>query len=386
MIIPEGVLEKGAEHMRVLYFINGFDPGGAEHGLLTLVESGFFDGHELDIVGMCRGRGDLAEKLRRTVGEERFHVAHEKETLSPADMLRGAFLLFRELRRFRPDIVVLSLKQANLVGRLVLRFFPAVHCVSFEHISRYRARRAEWLYGALLRWTSGRVDEVWSDCRETLEETRSYFVPRARYENVVPLFCLDEDMPEKTSYELGGTLKLAGAGRLVDRKNFDRLIEATRQLNDEGIATELTILGDGPEYGVLQALRTKLGLQDKVSLPGYRAKWFREALKADIFLNTSDTEGFCIVVAEALAVGLPVIATDVGGIREYGHDGVNMLKLQGESVGEVIAAIKRLRDDEGLRRDLGRRGRSDMQAEYALAMLRERGKAVLSRKEAAGVF
>ncbi len=65
--------------MRILYFINGFDPGGAEHGLLTLVESGFFSGHELDIAGMCRGRGDLAETLRRAVGEQRFHIAGERE-------------------------------------------------------------------------------------------------------------------------------------------------------------------------------------------------------------------------------------------------------------------------------------------------------------------
>lgn len=364
--------------MRILYFINGFDPGGAEHGLYTLVENGFFEGHELEVIGMCRGRGELASKLQNALGEEHFRIADDRESLSLWGVLCGAYLLVRELRRFRPRTVVLSLKQANLIGRLVLRFFPGVHCISFEHISRYRARRVERIYAALLKWTSGRVNEVWSDCGETLEATRGYFLPRRRRENVVPLFCLDEGVPEKGSYEPGSVLKLVGAGRLVDRKNFDRLIEVVRKLDEEGEAVELTILGDGPEYSALEALCRKHNLQGKVHLAGYRAKWYREALEADIFLNTSDTEGFCIVVAEALAIGLPVIATDVGGIREYGRDGINMLKLRGDSAEEIEQAIRSLREDEGLRRRLGQQGRADMKASYSSETLRERGAAVLS--------
>jgi len=55
-------------------------------------------------------------------------------------------------------------------------------------------------------------------------------------------------------------------------------------------------------------------MADTVSLKGYKPGWFEFAREADIFVNLSDTEGFCIVVAEAMSVGLPVIATDVGGI------------------------------------------------------------------------
>ena len=64
-----------------------------------------------------------------------------------------------------------------------------------------------------------------------------------------------------------------------------------------------------------------------MTLHGYRADWVTQAIEADIFLNLSEAEGFCIVVAEAMLAGLPVIAVDVGGIRDYGGDGENMVKL-----------------------------------------------------------
>lgn len=363
--------------MRVLYFINGFDPGGAEHGLLTLVESGFFTGHTLRVIGMCRGRGNLADALRIVMGRENVRVVDEQEDLSLRACVLSTLALAREIRRFRPDIVVLSLKQANVVGRFVLRAYPGIRCVSFEHISRYRAQRAENIYARLLTFLSGRVDEVWSDCRETLEATRPYFKPRKRREEVVPLFCLREDVGAKSDYAVRGPVRIAAAGRLVGRKNFDRIVLAVKELNDAGVAAELAIFGDGPERDAIEALVRRLDLSDKVSLPGYRARWFDEASDYDLFVNASDTEGFCIVAAEALAVGLPTIATDVGGIREYGRDGENMLKLKDESLETLTSAIKRMAADESLRRNLGQKARLDIAARHTPDAILSRGKEVL---------
>jgi len=169
------------ERLRILYFINGFDPGGAEHGLLTLVESGFFSGHDLRVMGICRGRGGLADALRASLGEGTLKIVDDGEDLTLCGCILAAFELAREIGHFRPDAIVLSLKQANLIGRFVLMAFPGIGCISFEHISHYRARRAKVIYGYLLRALSGRVDEVWADCRETLVSTRSYFKPGSRF-------------------------------------------------------------------------------------------------------------------------------------------------------------------------------------------------------------
>ena len=106
------------------------------------------------------------------------------------------------------------------------------------------------------------------------------------------------------------------------------------------------------------------GLQDHVTLHGYRADWAKQATSADVFLNLSEAEGFCIVVAEAMLAGLPVVAVDAGGIRDYGVDGENMLKLPSATPEAARAAIRRLMVDQSLRERLGRRARADMLQRY----------------------
>lgn len=363
---------------RILYVINGFDPGGAEHGLLTLIAGGFFAGHDLKVLGFCHGRGDLAERIGDAAGPGNLLIAKDEETLSLGGLFAGGLALFRLLRRWRPDTVVLSLKQANLVGRLVLCFFPRIRVISFEHIARYRARRGERLYGTLLKLLSFRVDGVWADCRETLDATRAYFIRRSRHEVVVPLFVADRATPRKTDYALGSPARLVTAGRLVDRKNVDTIIDVVKMLVGRGVRVRLEVFGDGPEAEKLHSLTTQHDLEAYVFFRGYRPDWLTEALDNDVFINMGDTEGFCIVAAEAMASGLPVIAVDVGGIREYGVDGENIIKLVSVDRHALGEALTELLTDEDKRRRMGERGRADMLGRYSLDALRQCGRQIFS--------
>jgi glycosyltransferase involved in cell wall biosynthesis len=368
--------------LRILYVINSFDIGGAEHGLLTLVREGFFARQDLKVIGFCAGRQSLVEDMRKAVGAQNLILASETSSLTPQACLAGGVAITRLLGKWRPDVMVLSLKQANVVGRLVAQFFPTVRCVSFEHISRYRAQRMEWLYPFLLRALSRRVDEVWADCRQTLDETRHYFKPRKRSEHVVPLFRCDSNFSVKTDYALGRPIRIAGAGRLVKRKNFDLVIDAVAASRRQGIDITLDILGDGQERPALQASVAQNGMSGFVSLPGYRKDWHGEMRHYDFFVNLSETEGFCIVVAEAMSIGLPVIATDVGGIREYGVDGFNMVKLARPSADLLKEALLRLIGDEALRSGLGRRAHEDMARSYSAEALRIRAGEIFNQPRA----
>jgi glycosyltransferase involved in cell wall biosynthesis len=349
--------------MRVLYVVNGFDHGGAEHGLLTLIENRAFDDHDLRVLALCRGRGDLADRIAARLGN-RVRFATNGDTLTLWACATGFVSILRTGFSFRPQKMVLSLKQANVVGRLAAMLMPRLTCVAFEHLAVYRARRFQGLYGPLLRLLSSRVDEVWADCVETLEETRRYFLPRCREGHVIPLFVAAGHAPFKAEYGLGAGVRLAAAGRLVARKNLALVIEAMTMLRADGVDVTLDVYGDGPEKQAIETLLAQRGLQNRVTLHGYRADWVTQATRADIFLNLSEAEGFCIVVAEAMLAGLPVIAVDVGGIRDYGRDGENMLKLLAPDADAARTAVLRLIRDQSLRERLGRRARADMLRGY----------------------
>jgi glycosyltransferase involved in cell wall biosynthesis len=361
--------------MRILYVINGFDPGGAEHGLVTLVENGAFEGHDLRVLAFCRGRGDLAERIAARLGK-RVQFVTNGDTLTRWACAAGFFSVLRAALSFRPQKMVLSLKQANVVGRLAAMLLPHLTCVAFEHTAEYRARRFQRLYGPLLRLLSRRVDEVWTDCAETLEETRRYFVRRRRAGHVIPLFVAEGQGPCKADYVLGSRLRFAAAGRLAVRKNLALMVEILASLRE--VDATLDLYGDGPEKQTLETLIVQRGLEDRVTLHGYRADWVTQAAKADIFLSLSDVEGFCIVVAEAMLAGLPVIAVDVGGIREYGRDGENMVKLPAPDTDATRAAILRLMRDPSLRERLGRRARADMLRGYDAVACRQQVAEALS--------
>ena len=365
--------------MRVLYVVNGFDQGGAEHGLLTLVENGAFEGHDLRVLALCRGRGELAARIAGRLGDDAKFVT-QGERLTMWACAAGFVAIVRAALSFRPQKMVLSLKQANVVGRLAALLAPGVTCVAFEHIAEYRARRLQGMYGPLLRLLSARVDEVWADCTETLERTRRYFRPRRRAEHVIPLFVAREQTPFKSDYAIGRRLRVVAAGRLVARKNVPLMIEAFELLLREGTDATLDIYGDGPEKAALERLINGRGVQDRVKLHGYCADWAsRAAEAADIFLNLSSTEGFCIVVAEAMLAGVPVVAVEAGGIRDYGRDGGNMLKIFLADAHAASAAVLRLVQDASLRERLGRQARADMLREYdAVACKRQVAEALVS--------
>ena len=363
--------------MRVLYVVNGFDHGGAEHGLLTLVENGAFEDHDLRVLAFCRGRGDLADLIVARLGN-RVRFVTEGDTLTLWACSAGFFSILRTAFSFRPQKMVLSLKQANVVGRLAAILVPRLTCVAFEHTGAYHARRFQGLYGPLLRLLSRRVDEVWADCAETLEETRRYFLPRRREAHVIPLFVAAGHAPFKTQYGLGSGVRLAAAGRLLAGKNLALVSEVLTMLRADGVDVTLDVYGDGPERQTIETLLAQRGLQERVTLHGYRAGWLTEATRADIFLNLSDVEGFCIVVAEAMLAGLPVVAVDVGGIRDYGRDGENMVKLRAPDACGARTAVLRLMRDPSLRESLGRRARADMLQGYDAAACRQQVAEALS--------
>lgn len=336
--------------MRILYVINGFVRGGAELGLLHLLQRGFFDHTDSLILGITGGNEELIADIRACgVPVE---VLSERPDMHLLDMVRAVPALYSRLKSFQPDLLILSLPQANIVGRLVSRFYPRLTVAAFEHSVHY----SKFIYGPLLKLLSPRVDVLFADTPETGRqiEQLSYARP-APHKLVIPLVAFTSVPAEpRSSYELHQPLRLLSVGRLTPVKNQMCLVDALALLQARGIEASLTILGEGEEINALLRRARHLKLTDAVFLPGYSSDWTNRAGRYDIFVLPSLREGLSIVALEAMSQGMPVIATNAGGLVDYGRQRENMLKLDQPTAEAIADAVAELAADPQLREKIGR--------------------------------
>jgi glycosyltransferase involved in cell wall biosynthesis len=159
---------------------------------------------------------------------------------------------------------------------------------------------------------------------------------------------------------------ILAVGYFVQRKAFDVLITAIAHLARRGATVNLRLVGDGPQRAALEDLVDRLGIGGVVTFTGRvpHAAIVHEYHRADLFCSPSFSEGFATVCLEALACGLPIVATPAGGFRDVlcRHD-VGTLVGFG-AVEELAAALGRLVADRSLRESLGRRARAVAVDEY----------------------
>jgi len=156
-----------------------------------------------------------------------------------------------------------------------------------------------------------------------------------------------------------GVTHLVSVGRLVWQKAHHLLLGACSRLRRRGIPFRLTIVGEGEERPALEALRAHLGLDDVVDLPGAmpESEVARVLAQSDLFVLASVSEGFGLVLLEAMACGVPVVAPALNGLPEVVADGVEGRLFAPGSEAELADAIAALAADPDLRRRLGEAGR-----------------------------
>jgi glycosyltransferase involved in cell wall biosynthesis len=152
---------------------------------------------------------------------------------------------------------------------------------------------------------------------------------------------------------VAGRPRLLHIGRLSSEKGVADLLEAVRILkNKHGPWCQLTVAGSGPEENRLKEYVKALGIDENVRFVGYvkeDAELVRLYQNSDVFILPSYTEGVPKVILEAMANGLPVVSTAVGGIPEIVQDGVNGLLVPPRDPEGIYAAIHRLLKDGELR-------------------------------------
>jgi len=325
--------------MRLLILQAGFEAGGAEKVIAKLAVHRAAAGDEVHVAAL--NARTAASYFPYPVGVRLHALAGHKRSGHLARVGRIRQLL----RELRPDLVIAFLTKVNAMTLAAAIGLDVPVIVSERNNLQRQAMHPLWrpAQGLLMRRAAAIVLQT-DRARQDLpraQKRRAHVIPNSA--QVLPGFA-----PQGPD----GQLRVVAVGRLDAQKGFDLLIEAFSRLPSRR-PSRLTIYGEGPERARLEALRDRLGLGYRVSLPGASTApggWITEA---DMLVIPSRFEGFSNVTAEAAVTGVPLVAFDCAyGPREMIRDGQNGLLVPPEDVDGLAAAMARLIDDDGLRRSM----------------------------------
>ncbi len=181
-----------------------------------------------------------------------------------------------------------------------------------------------------------------------------------------------EELAARDLEDTGAGASLFALGRLVPKKGFDLLLEATAKLAERFPAIEVRIGGDGPERARLETLASDLGIRDRVRFLGTLEsdRVLEEFRAASVFVlpcrvdEGGDRDGIPVVLMEAMATGVPVVSTSISGVPELVHHGCTGLLASEPSPAGLSLSIERAMLDHPLRRRMSINGRAIVEREY----------------------
>jgi glycosyltransferase involved in cell wall biosynthesis len=273
----------------------------------------------------------------------------------------------RLIRTWRPDVIharnggawidaALAWQLAGRRGRLAF----SIH--GWDQLGRMARRRA-FLFRQIARWTHGLAAVSAETARQFAEETG---IPAGRFDVLSSGIDTVRFRPGD-SPRAGGSVVLCCVGRLDPVKAHDNLIDAfARAVERGGPRLELRLLGDGPCRASLEALVRERGLADRVKFLGMATDVPEQLRESDAFVLASHREGRPTSIMEAMASGLPVIATRVGSIPELVDDGRTGLLVEPGDVEGLARAIGAIAADRPLRDRLAEEARRHAVAELSL--------------------
>lgn len=252
-----------------------------------------------------------------------------------------------ELRKLDTDVVISTRTVHNfLVSNFVKK---GIKKIAWEHNHHNNNKR----YISALVNSCKKMNYLVTVSKELKEFYEQYLCKKVYY---IPN-CLD-NIPSKLSKL--DSKNLISVGRLSKEKGFDDLLKLFKKISQKHTDWHLNIVGDGMEKNDLLDLAKELKLGDKVTFHGYQDKDYINDLLLDssIYVMTSRTESFGLVLIEAMSYGIPCVSyTSAQGANEIIDDGKNGYLIKDRNEDEMISKIDLLINDEKLRKKLGKEAR-----------------------------
>ncbi len=350
--------------MRIAYVLTSLGMGGAERQVVALAERMAERGHAVSLIVLL---GRQAEEWPISLDPGR--VVYLGMRKNPSSVFAGLAQALRFLRGFQPDLIHSHTYPANIVARLLHLAHPApvvctIHSIregGWLRLLSYRltsplSRRTTFVSQAgrarylRLQAVSSRNSSVVSNGIDTLE-----FSPGA-----------ERRKRTRSAMRVGSEFIWLAAGRIVPAKNYPHLLRAFAEVKAEFPSAQLWIAGEARDEYARRVQALSASPESGVLWLGLRRDMSALLDAADGFVMASAWEGMPLAAGEAMAMEKPVVATDVGGVRELvGEAGVLVPAKSQEAL--VQAMFTLMRTPPEAREALGRTARQRIAAGFSIA-------------------
>ena len=349
--------------MKIAYLITRADPiGGAQIHVRDLALAARDHGHNPSLI--TSGRGPLVDGFRQA-GIPVVLLRHLTAPIRPWQDVQALGEIRRALTEVQPELVAAQSSKAGLLGRLVARSLRipvvfTVHGWAFTPgVPGSRAavyRRLERMAGPL---ASRLITVSEFDRRLALEASIAAPDRIVTVHNGMP-----DVAPALRADPAGSPPRIVMVARFEPQKDHATLVQALGGLRD--LAWSLDLIGEGPGMAAMQALARQLGIAERIRFLGQRMDVHRLLADAQLAVLITNGEGLPLSILEAMRAGLPVVASDVGGIAETIRDGQTGYLVGRGEVETVRERLGRLLGDPELRKSFGAAGRALYERQFTL--------------------
>ena len=359
--------------IRIAFVVHTFDMAGLERCIAHFVNN--LDHSRYQPLVVCLNRSGSASQwiTRDNVPIIELHKR-------PQNDLRVIKRLASTLREHRVDVVQSHNWGTLLETTLACRRIKGIRHVHTEHGQELSAIHAHgvkrWLRTFAGRWALKRIDSVVAVAESVRERLRKEwdcpclnidFIPNGVCAPASPETPENRNNLRKSLGLSEDSFLIGTVGRLAPVKDFGNAIDAVVRLRSAGNPVDFVIVGDGPEKEALNARTRESGMTDHIHFIGYRDD-INEWLHAfDVYVNSSLSEAMSMSILEAMAIGLPVIATNVGdsGFLINGKDPCGIVVPPADPI-SLADAISKLLLDKDQRHLLGEQGKKRHTNQYSL--------------------
>jgi glycosyltransferase involved in cell wall biosynthesis len=347
----------------IVYVITRSDViGGASSHLLDLAGGVQAKGHNVTIIV---GGSGLVADVARSRGLDCICLPSLVREISLLKDIKCIFDLKSIFKALKPDLVHLHSAKAGMVGRLsaMLLGIPVVYTVHGWPFTEGVSSKKQIFYRIIEKVMARITSQI-----ITVSEFDKEIAIRARvaksekmkvvHNGVSELLTVDVE-PEKNRDP-----KLIMVARFEDPKDHQLVIRELNNIRDRKWIMEF--IGDGPNLERAKETVSALGLDSRIIFCGACNDVPQRLSRADIFVLASRWEGFPLVILEAMRARLPVIASDVGGVKESVDHGVTGILVPRSSETGMAVALESLIGSPDLRNSMGLNGRASFEANFTL--------------------